>query len=58
MYIDCNIMLVLKLRVLMEPMVIIDCLSYRQFIIDTVMPATIVPVRVDLSPIWERWTNK
>lgn len=51
-------MLVLKLRVLMEPMVTIDCLSYRQFIIDTAMPATIVPVRVDLSPIWERWTNK
>lgn len=58
MYIDCNIMLVLKLRVLMEPMVTIDCLSHRQFIIDTVMPATIVPVRVDLSPIWERWANK
>lgn len=58
MHIDCNIMLVLKLRVLMELIVTIDCLSYRQFIIDTDMPATIVPVRVDLSPIWESWTNK
>lgn len=58
MYIDCNMTLVLKLRVLMELMVTIDCLSYRQFIIDTDMPATIVPVRVDLSLIWERWTNK